>query len=331
VTRAKISGVGCYLPERVVTNEEICTKLGTTAEWIVDTMGIRERRFARDDEPPAEMAEHATREALADAGIGIEDIDYLIASTENPDYFFPGAGCFLQERFQLGTEIGALDIRQQACGFVYALAVADQFIRAGIYSRILIASPELGSCGIEWAERGRDVSCMIGDGAGAVVVTAGEGDDGVLATDLHADGRHAHDYWVEADDNSHYPRITHEMVDQGLMFARLKPDVFYAQAVDRQVESVRRILSANGLSASDVDFFVPQQGNRRVNEAVASQLGIPHDKVDHSIERYGNTSSASIPIALKEGVRDGRIKRGDLLLLSAFGAGFTWGSALLRY
>ncbi len=325
-----IIGTGAYLPERVVSNEEIAEKLGVQPAWILDETGVKERRYARDDETPADMSYAAAQIALADAGTTIEEIDYMVSAIEHSDTYFPGNGCFVQEKFQLGTGVGALDVRNQAAGFIYALSAADALIRAGIYKNVLLNGTELNSCALEWTSEGKDLTPSLADGSGAVVLGPGEDGTGVLATDLNADGRFARDYWVRSESNAHHPRLTLEMLEAGHQYPRINVEVFYEHAVEGLVASIKRTLESAGIATGDVSMFLLQQGNRRVNESVAAKLGLPAGSVDHSIERYGNTGAASIPIALDEGLRCNRIGRGATVVMAAFGAGFVWGSAVVK-
>ncbi len=331
MARASILSTGSYVPERIVANDEIAAKLETSADWILDHTGVKERRYARPDEAPAEMAAAAVNRALEAAGLEISDIDFMVAATEHPDFYFPGAACTLQEYMQVDTNVGALDIRAQGAGFVYALSIADTMMAAGLYKKVLVVCPEKNTCWLQWGEDGRNTTSVIGDGAGAVILQASDDPSaGVLSCDLHTDGRYAHEFWVRGDDNRYQPRISHEVLELDWQDTKMNDEVVYQHAVKDMVATIRTTMDANNIGVGDIDRFFPHQINRRVNEAVASELEVPFEKVDFSIERYGNTAAASIPIAIDEAIRGGECKKGDLLLTAAFGAGFMWGSALLR-
>ncbi len=330
MSRAAILGTGSYLPERVVSNEEVAGRLGVDAAWIEDVSGVRERRYAADDQPPADLSVRAATRAVDAAGTGFEDVDYMISAIENADHHFPGSSCFVQERLALETGIGALDVRGHAAGFLYGLSVADALVQAGRYCNVLLMGTELYSCGLEWSDDGKDITPLLADGSGAVVLGPGRPGQGVLALDLHSDGRHARDYWILCETNTHHPRVTRQMLEEGQQFVRVDTDLFYRHAVEALVESIPRSLATAGVSADEVAMFLLQQGNRRVNESIAGRLKLPVERVDWSIERYGNTGAASIPISLDEAVRDGRLKSGDVVVMAAAGAGFMWGSAVLR-
>ena len=328
-----ILGTGSYLPERVVSNDELATMLTTSDEWIQQRSGVRERRYARPDETPASMGCQAAQRALEAAGLKPEDVDFLICATQTPEYHFPGTGCVIQERLGLNT-VGALDVRNQCTGFLYGMSIADAFIRLGTYRKILLVCTELHSRGLEYSDEGRHVTVLFGDGAGAVVLGAGpdEGDRGLLSVHLHSDGRFARDLMVEAPGFVFAPSwCSEDLLRQGKHFPRMNGKAVFKEAVTRLREVVATTLESNGLTVDDIDHFIPHQANKRINEAVAQHFGVPVEKVNHSIEKYGNCASASVPIALDEWVREGRIRPGDKVLLATFAAGFTWGAAALRW
>lgn len=328
--RTAILGTGHYVPPRVVTNQELEKLMDTTDEWIVQRTGIRERRFVDPGVGPADLAENAARAAVEDAGLRIEDIDFIILATLSPQHNFPGTSCFLQER--LGHPgIGALDIRTQCTGFLYALSIADQFIKTGMYQRILIVGTEVHSTGIDLSTRGRDVAVLFGDGAGAFVLGASHDPDrGILSTHLHADGRFARDLWIEAPGSLFQPRLTVEMVTEGKCYPKMNGKKVFTSAVKKFPEVMQEALVSNGKSKGEVDLYILHQANLRIVQAVADVMEIPQEKFFNNIERYGNTTAASIPIAFNEARKAGRIRNGDLVMIAAFGSGFTWASALLR-
>jgi 3-oxoacyl-[acyl-carrier-protein] synthase-3 len=326
--RTAILGLGQFLPERVVTNDDLARMFDTSDEWIRQRTGIQERRYVEDGIGPADLAVPATHDALKAAGLELSDIEFIIFATLNPDYFFPGSGCILQDK--LGVPgIGALDVRNQCSGFIYGLSVADAFIKTGMYKRILLVGAEVHSSGIDFSDEGRDVTVLFGDGAGAVVLGATDEDRGILSTHLHADGRYAKDLWIEIPAGRFFPRITQELMEQGRHYPRMNGKKVFKMAVERLPEVINEALAANGLTIDDIDLLVPHQANLRINEFVAREMNIPPEKVYHNIQRYGNTTAASIPIALNEAIQEGKAKRGDTVMLAAFGSGFTWASCVL--
>jgi 3-oxoacyl-[acyl-carrier-protein] synthase-3 len=327
--RTAILGLGQYLPERVVTNDDLAKMFDTSDEWIRQRTGISERRYVEDGIGPADLAVPATKQALENAGVELEDIEFIIFATLNPDYFFPGSGCILQDKLGL-PGIGALDVRAQCSGFIYGLSVADAFIKTGMYKRILLVGAEVHSSGLEFAERGRDVTVLFGDGAGAAVLGATEEDEGILSTHLHADGRYAKDLWMEIPAACYSPRLTKEHMDEGRHYPKMNGRKVFKMAVEKLPKVINEALDANGLAIDDIDLLVPHQANLRINEFVAQKLGLPPEKVYNNIHRYGNTTAGSIPIALNEAIQEGRAKKGDTIMLAALGSGFTWASCLLK-
>lgn len=329
--RAAIVGTGFYVPERVVTNEELTHYMDTSDEWIVERSGIRERRWVPEGMSGAEMARRATEMALEEAGLEVGDIDAIVLATLSPDVFFPGTGVFLQRDLGL-FGIPALDIRTQCSGFVYGLSVADAWIRTGQYRTVLLVGVEIQSTGMDISTRGRDIAVLFGDGAGAAILQATEEEGrGVLSTHLHADGRYAEVLWGEFGSSKHHPRINKEVIDQGRHYPKMQGKEVFKHAVTRMPEVLMEALDANGLGVEDVDLLIPHQANLRITQMVQRRLKLPDEKVVSNIDRYGNTTAATIPIALAEAVRGGRLERGDLLAMVTFGSGFTWGSALVRW
>jgi 3-oxoacyl-[acyl-carrier-protein] synthase-3 len=289
----------------------------TSEGWVVGDVG------------PAELAEGAARQALGEAGLGPRDLDLIVFATLSPDINFPGSSCLLQERLDCAG-IAALDIRNQCTGFIYGLAVADQFIRTGTMSRVLVVGAEVHSTGLDVSNRGRDVTVLFGDGAGAAVLGVADGDSQFLAFRLHADGSQHRILMAEAPASGRSPRLSHEMLDQGLHYARMDGKAVFRHAVERLPEVIGEVLADCGCGLDDVRLLVPHQANLRINEMVARRLGLSADRVANNIDRYGNTTAASIPIALHEAWLEGRVQRGDLVVLAAFGAGLTWGATALR-
>ncbi|MFZ0388811.1 MAG: beta-ketoacyl-ACP synthase III [Calditrichia bacterium] len=331
MNRTCFAGVGHFLPERIVTNKDLQQWMDTTDEWIIERTGIKERRWVEPGETVSGLAFKASEMALEKAQIPAEDLDLIIFATMQSDYEFPGAGCFLQEKLGI-PGVPSLDIRNQCTGFIYGLSVADQFIRTGMYKTILLVGAEIQSTSLDLTTRGRDMAVLFGDGAGAAVLVGREDDHrGVLTTHLHADGRFAKKLWAEWPAVTHHPRITPEMLETDRIYPKMEGRYVFKHAVTRFPEVINEALNAAGERIENVDLVVPHQANLRITEAVASRLGIEMDKVYSNIQKYGNTTAATIPIALSEAEAEGRIKEGDLLALAAFGSGFTWASALVRW
>ncbi len=329
--RARITGAGHYVPTRVVTNDDLAKLFPTSDEWIQQRTGIKERRFIEHSGIGAsDLAMPAAKSALEQAGLGPKDVDAIIFATLSPDVYFPGSACILQHK--LGCrQIAALDVRNQCSGFLYSLQIADAWIRAGVHKNVLIVGAEVHSTGIELNERGRDVAVLFGDGAGAVVVQPTDGERGVRTVEVAADGVGYKELWVEAPASMCDPRIDHKMLDEGRHFPKMNGKQVFRWAVEKMPEIALSVLGKVGKTPADVDLFVPHQANMRINQMVAGKLGIPEDRVVHNIERYGNTTAATIPIGLSESWKDGKIKEGSTVLMAAFGAGFTWGAAVVEF
>ena len=353
-----IAGIGHYVPKNVVTNQDLTAVMETSDEWIRERTGIEERRYIdRTKETTTTLAVEASTRAIADAGITAEDIDFIIFATLSPDYYFPGSGVLLQRELGIAkTEIAALDIRAQCSGFIYGLSVADQFIRAGTYRRILLVGAEVHSVGLDFTTRGRNVSVIFGDGAGAVVIEATE-DPGisVLSTKMHSDGTYAEKlsymypgahggyfiekYGIEGFDvdfdleNNPYGGVfwNQDMLDKGRVYPHMEGQAVFKMAVRKFPEVIQEALAAAGRTVADLDLRVRHQANLRINQFVQHTMGLRPDQVYNNIMRYGNTTAASIPLALSEARDEGRVKKGDVVTLAAFGAGFTWAAAVLRW
>jgi len=330
---SRILGLGHHLPERVVTNHDLTELMDTSEEWIEQRTGIRERRFIRGETSGAELGERAAREALRSAGIAAEDLDLIILGSLSPDVDFPGTASFLQRN--LGVRgMPVIDVRNQCSGFVYMLAVADHWIRTGGARHVLVVGAEIHSTGIDLSTLGREVAVIFGDGAGAAVLGP-EPDPrrGILSTHLHSEGRYAEKLIVEVPSSRVRPRITEDMLDQpgSRLWPRMEGRYVFKHAVTRFPEVIREALAHNGYTTADLDLLIPHQANLRISQLVAMGLELPEEKVFNNIQRYGNTTAASIPIALHEAVEEGRVKPGALVCLAAFGAGFTWGAVLMRW
>ena len=330
--RTEFISSGHYVPERRITNEDLKQWWDTSDEWITERTGIKERYWVRPGETAgSDLALEATKIALERADMKPSDIDCIVYATVSPDYFFPGSGVFLQRKLGI-PGIPAIDVRTQCTGFLYGLSVADAWIRIGQYKRVLLVGAEVHSTGMDYSPKGRDISVLFGDGAGAVILgPTSDPDRGILSMHLHADGNGAEALWCETGSSAHFPRISHEDIDAGRHFAIMNGREVFKNATRRMPESVQAALAANGLEVKDVDLLIAHQANLRINEMVAKQLGLREDQVYNNIERFGNTTAATIPIALDECMQAGRLSRGDLLILTAFGSGFTWGAAAIRW
>jgi 3-oxoacyl-[acyl-carrier-protein] synthase-3 len=328
----RIAGTGHFLPSRVVTDAGLEKVMDTSDEWIQERSGIRERRFASDDETNTNLAAHASKMAIEEAGWQVDDVQFIIFATLSPDMYFPGNGVLLGEELGL-PGVGALDVRNQCTGFVYSVATADAMIRMGLYDRILVVGSEVHSAGIKMDMEGRDTAVLFGDGAGAACLEATDDADEsrIIWHHLHADGRFAKELCMIHPGSSSRPFVTREMVDQELIRPLMNGREVFRNAVKRFPEVIQEALQAQGMTSDQVDMVIPHQANQRITEAVRKRLGLPEEKVASNITLYGNTTAASIPIAMSELVKEKRLKRRDLVCLVAFGSGFTWGANLLRY
>ncbi len=329
--RAAIAAIGTYVPDRVVTNEELTRRMETSDEWITQRTGVKERRWVGTGQENSDLALEATRRALAQAEWKAEELDAIIYASLSPDHMFPGDGCFLNAK--LGVPgVPALDIRNQCSGFLYGLSIADAWIRTGQYRRILLVGSEVHSTGLDVSTRGRDVAVIFGDGAAATLLEATDDPGrGVLSTHLHADGRFARDLWTDAPGSCYHPRVTKEMIDSTAVFPKMEGQKVFKHAIVKMPEVVREALTKNGHTTADIKVLIPHQANLRISEMVQRSLELREDQVFNNIQKYGNTTAASIPLALSEAVPARGVKRGDLVALCAFGAGFTWASALVRW
>ena len=325
--RTRFLGTGMAVPDRVVTNDDLSQMMDTSDEWIRTRTGIQERRWVREGETGVELALAATNRALEMADLPPSSVDAIVYATSTPDHFAPGNGVFLQRAMGVGT-IPAIDIRTQCSGFVYALSVADAWVRTGQYRRVLVVGAEVQSTGMLMSTEGRNVSVIFADGAGAAVLGPTDGEDrGILAFDLHSEGAHAEKLWVDSPGSMYHPRVSAEHIEAGRQYLDMDGKEVFRHAVVRMPESVRAVLAASGRTTADLKLLVAHQANLRIAEMMQRNLCLRDDQVYNNIMRYGNTTAATIPIALDECVRAGRIVDGDLLALTAFGSGFLWGSA----
>jgi 3-oxoacyl-[acyl-carrier-protein] synthase III len=354
--RSKIAGIGHYVPERIVTNDELSSMMETSDAWIQERTGIQARRYGtKHEETTTTMGATAARIACERAGITPADVDFIIFATLSPDYYFPGCGVLVQRELGIThNEAGALDIRNQCSGFLYAISIADQFIRTGTYRNILVIGSEMHSMGLDYSTRGRNVTVIFGDGAGAVVIQpTTEPNQGILSTKLHSDGTYAeklafinpgchggyHAKKMGEDIDFGYPSadtfgeifMTQTMMDNGGKYPNMEGQFVFKLAVQKFPEVIHEALTEAGLTAADIHMLIPHQANLRISQFVQKTLGLRDDQVWNNIQKYGNTTAASVPIALCEAWEAGKIKSGDLVCLAAFGSGFTWGSALIRW
>jgi len=330
---SRIAGLGFYVPERVVTNADLETMMDTSDAWIQERTGIKERRWFKPGfDTTSNMATKAARKAIADAGLEPKDIDFIVLATLSPDYQFPGPGVLVQRDLGI-TEIGALDVRNQCSGFVYALSVADQFIRSGMYKNILVIGAETHSNGLDITTRGRGVSVIFGDGAGALVLQATDDETkGVLSTHLHSEGKHAEELILKGPMSYVPKRIPDDITERiDEIYPYMNGSYVFKHAATRFPQVIMEALTANGYTTADIDLLVPHQANDRITQFVQRKLRLTDDQVVSNIAKYGNTTAASIPIALTEARDAGRVNDGDLVCLAAFGSGFTWASALIRW
>jgi 3-oxoacyl-[acyl-carrier-protein] synthase III len=329
--RTAIVAIGTYVPERVVTNEELTRYMETSDEWIQQRVGVKERHWVREGEGNSDLALQATTRALGQAGWKATDVEAIIYASLSPDHMFPGDGCFLNAKLGL-PGVPALDIRNQCSGFIYGLSVADAWIRAGQYRRLLLVGSEVHSTGLDVSSRGRDVSVIFGDGAAATLLEASdEPNRGVLSTHLHADGRFARDLWTDKPGSRYHPRMSRDLLEGTDIFPKMEGQKVFKHAVVKMPEAVREALQKNGLTSRDIKVLIPHQANLRISEVVQRSLELRDDQVFNNIQKYGNTTAASIPLALAEAVPARDVQRGDLVALCSFGAGFTWASALVRW
>jgi 3-oxoacyl-[acyl-carrier-protein] synthase III len=330
---SRIIGLGAYVPDHVVTNADLTRLMDTTDDWIQQRTGIKERRHVAEDTGAADLGAEAAKRAFEQAGVRAADVDLVIFATLSPDYDFPSSACVLQKRLGI-SGMPAFDVKNQCSGFLYGLSIADQYIRTGKARRVLLVGGEIHSTGIDLTTRGRDVGVIFGDGAGAVVVAA-ENDPkrGVLSTHLHSEGKYAEKLWLEAASSRSRPRLKPEMLegDRPAIFPRMDGKYVFKHAVTRFTEVINEALEKNGLGIDALDVLIPHQANLRISQMVAMGFNLTEERMFNNIERYGNTTAASIPLALSEAIAAGMVREGSLVCLAAFGAGFTWASALMRW
>jgi len=333
---ARIVGMGHYVPENVVTNAALEPIMDTSDAWIQERTGIKERRHiaSGSDDTTSTMGTKAAKKALANAGLAADDVDFIVFATLSPDYYFPGSGVMLQQQLGMKKEIGALDVRNQCSGFLYALSTADQFIKTGMYQTILVVGSEVHSGGLDMTTRGRAISVIFGDGAGAAVLQASDDDHkGILSTHLHSEGKHAEELALIGPATTDWvPNYIERNDPEDIRyFPNMNGNFVFKNAVVRFQEVINEALKQNGYEAKDIDLLIPHQANLRISQYIQRQMKLGDDQVYNNIQRYGNTTAASIPLALSEALQEGKVKDGDLICLAAFGSGFTWASALIRW
>lgn len=331
---AKIAGAGHYVPERVVTNDYLSTLMDTNDEWITERTGIKERRWVTegDGNTAATMGIKAAKMALANAGLEANDIDHIVFATISPDFYFPGCGVQVQEALDIHTA-GATDVRNACSGFIYALSIANAFVQTGMYKNVLVVASELQSPFLDKTTRGRGVSVIFGDGAGAVVVSrAAEGEKGILSTHMHSEGKHKGELTMKGFGTQHWiGELLEDGIHADVHFPQMNGNFVFKHAVVRFGEVIAEALAANKLTPDQIDCLIPHQANLRIAQFIQKRMGLRDDQVFNNIQRYGNTTGASIGIALSEAIQEGAVKRGDTVCLAAFGAGFTWGSVIMEY
>lgn len=332
---SKITGLGHYVPENVVTNHDLSKLMDTNDAWIQERTGIKERRHIKkgDGNSTSVMAVKASKIALERAKLQPDDIDMIVFATLSPDMYFPGGGVEVQEMMGMRT-IPALDVRNQCSGFVYALSVADQFIKTGMYKNVLVIGSENHSGGLDFTTRGRNVSVIFGDGAGAAVVSRNEtGKGGILSTHLHSEGQHKNELSLRGPSTEYWvPEIIEDNPQENIPYYPVMNGQFvFKHAIVRFAEVIQEGLDANKLSVNDIDMLIPHQANLRISQFIQQKMKLTDEQVFNNIQKYGNTTAASIPIALSEAWEQGKVKEGDLVVLAAFGSGFTWGSAIIRW
>ncbi|SEG49541.1 3-oxoacyl-[acyl-carrier-protein] synthase-3 [Halpernia humi] len=338
--KSVIAGIGHYVPENIVTNDDLSKLMTTNDEWIIERTGIKERHHRKNrndsEETTAYLGFRAAENALRNAKLSAKDLDFIIFATLSPDYFFPGCGVLLQE--MLGCEtIGALDVRNQCSGFVYAMSVANAYIKSGEYKNILVVGAEVHSFGLDFSDAGRGVSVIFGDGAGALILKASDDANinGILATNLHSEGKYAEELCTKFPGSkfgwSDRTLLEPDAVSAEEIYPIMNGNFVFKHAVTRFPETIMEVLDKAGKRVEDLDMFIPHQANLRISQFVQKKLNLPEENIFNNIQKYGNTTAASIPLALSEAIEQGKIKRGDLVCLSAFGSGFTWGSILFEY
>ena len=327
---AQITGIGFNVPERVVTNQDLEKIMDTTDEWIKERSGITQRHWVDKESNASILAIEAAKNAMKDAEIDASEIDLVICATLTSDYFFPGISNQIQHALGMRM-VGAFDIKAACSAFIYSLSIGDQFIRTEQYKTILVVGAEVQSTALDISDEGRNISVLFADGAGAAVLQATDSDKGILSTHLHSDGKYLKDLWCEAPGTSNNPRLTKEILDQGKHLPYMNGRQVFKNAVKRFPEAINEALKANNLTSNDIDLLIPHQANLRISNMIQKKIGLPDEKVYNNIQKYGNTTAASIPICISEALSEGKINNSDIIVCAAFGSGFLWGSSIIKW
>ncbi|MDC0145035.1 ketoacyl-ACP synthase III [bacterium] len=325
-----IKGMGYYVPDRVIDNSYFTDFMDTSDKWIRERTGIKERRFAAPNQGPSDIAIPAVEMALKNSNLNTNDIDFIIFATSTPDYYIPGAGCLIQDKMNFNN-IGSLDIRNACSGFIFALSIANQYIKAQTYKNILVIAAEVQSTAMDLSNDGRDTAIIFADGAAAAVISSTTDDKGILSTHLHSNGKYAKELWVEAPSSKKKPRLNQDILNEGKHFLKMNGKEVFRHAVKLFPDVIMEGLRYNNLTTEDIDLLIPHQANLRISKMIQKKLQLTDNQVVSNIHKYGNTTAASVPIALCESIMDNKLKKGDILVLAAFGSGFSWGSAILKW
>ena len=327
---AHIIGLGHFLPENIVTNNDLSEFMDTSNQWIVERTGIQERRYAHPNQTPSDLAVPATNEAIKKANISKEDIDFIIFATSTPDHYVPGSSCIFQEKMNLNN-IGALDIRAQCSGFIYGISIAEQYIKTGQFNNILVIGAEVQSTAMDLTTEGRDTSVIFADGAGAAIISSTAKGGRILSTHLHSEGKYAKELWVESPSSGSSPTIDSDKIKEGRHFLKMNGKEVFKHAVKRFPEVIIEGLSHNNLNIENLDILIPHQANLRISKFIQKKLNLSDNQIFSNIHKYGNTTAASIPIAFSEALNENRIFKGNIVALASFGSGFTWGSCIIEW
>lgn len=327
---AYIKGVGYNVPKNIIKNSYFEEFMDTSDQWIKERTGIIERRFADKGQGPSDLAIPAVQMALDNSKLTTDDIDFIIFATSTPDYYIPGSGCLIQEKMNF-KNIGALDIRCQCSGFIYALSIADQYIKTGMYENILVIGAEVQSTGMDLSNDGRNTAIIFADGAGAAILSPTKEDKGILSTHLRTDGKYVKELWLEAPSSKVKPRLTESILSDKKQFLTMNGREVFRHAIKLFPEIILEALEYNNLKVDDIDLLIPHQANKRITQAIQKKMNLKDNQVISNIHKYGNTTAATIPIGLCEAVMENKLKKGDILVLAAFGSGFSWGSAILKW
>jgi len=325
-----IKGMGYYVPDRIIDNSYFTDFMDTSDEWIRERTGIQERRFANPNQGPSDIAIPAVEMALKNSKLTTNDIDFIIFATSTPDYYIPGSGCLIQDKMNFNN-IGSLDVRNACSGFIFALSIADQYIKSQTYKNILVVAAEVQSTAMDLSNNGRDTAIIFADGAAAAVISSTTENKGILSTHLHSNGKYAKELWVEAPSSKKKPRLNKNILNKGKHFLKMNGKEVFRHAVKLFPEVIMEGLTHNNLSTKDIDLLIPHQANLRISKMIQKKLQLADNKIVSNIHKYGNTTAASVPIALCESIMENKLKKGDILVLAAFGSGFSWGSAILKW